>query len=101
MNPKQSTKWKLPWIQYLIEHNRFEAINTHILKQVVTKPINIKHEYEPLMCTHEFEIMHASKTYLSLKRNLKQRQFRIQPKNNQQSHGFISILWRNQCKKLS
>jgi len=53
------------------------------------------------MCTHEFEIKHASKTYLSSKRNLKQMQFWIQPQNDQQSHGCISISSRNQCKKLS
>jgi len=34
----------------------------------VIEPINIKHEYEPLMCTkHEFEIKHASKTYFITK----------------------------------
>jgi len=34
----------------------------------VTKPINIKPEYEPLMCTkHEFEIKHASKTHFIMK----------------------------------
>jgi len=56
---------------HIIKHNKFQVVNTHIFKQVVTELINIKHEYEPLMCTHEFEIKHASKTYLSSKPNLK------------------------------
>jgi len=38
MNPKQSTKQKLPWIHYVIKHNKFQVVNTHKLKQAVTEP---------------------------------------------------------------
>jgi len=62
----------------VIKRNKFQTVNTHKFKQVVTELINIKHEYEPLMCTHEFEIKHASNTCLSSKHNLKQRQFRME-----------------------
>jgi len=51
---------ELPWIHYVIQHNKFQASNTHKFKQVVTEPISIKLEYTPLMCTkQEFEIKHA------------------------------------------
>ena len=64
MNLKQSTKRKLPWIHYVFKH-KFQAVNTHKIEASCDTTINIKHEYEPLMCTHEFEIKHASKTCLS------------------------------------
>jgi len=55
----------------------------------------------PLMCTkQEFEIKHASKMHFIMNTQPEIESNSNEPRKDQQSHGFISISLRNQCKNL-